>query len=266
MHYQRTVVKVGTSTLTHDTGALDLERMDRLVRTLADLIGAGREIILVSSGAIGAGVSRVGLPSRPALLREKQAAAAIGQCSLMHVYDKLSSEYGHPVAQILLTAQDLADPHRRENLRHTLETLLEWKVLPIINANDSVSAEEIESSDNGETLFGDNDTLSALVAVTAEAELLVLLTDIEGLYDADPRANPDANLIRRVSAITPELRAGCSGAGTSRGTGGMLSKLDAASIALKNGIDMAITHGAYPSALYDLIYKRNPVGTLFTRA
>lgn len=261
MRYQKIVVKVGTSTLTHDTGALNLERMDRLVRTLTDLIHAGREIILVSSGAIGAGVSRAALPGRPTLLREKQAAAAVGQCSLMHIYDKLSSEYGRPVAQILLTAHDLSENVRREHLSQTLQTLIEWGVLPIINANDSVSAEEIESQNN--KLFGDNDTLSALVALTTGAQLLVLLTDIEGLYDTDPRQNPDAKLIPRVNAVTQDLRAGCSGAGTSRGTGGMLSKLDAGAMVLAQGIDMVITHGEKPESLYDIIYQRNSVGTLF---
>lgn len=264
MYYQKIVIKVGTSTLTHDTGALNLERMDRLVRTLTDLINAGREIILVSSGAIGAGVRRAALPGRPTLLREKQAAAAVGQCSLMHIYDKLASEYGRPVAQILLTAHDLSENIRREHLSQTLHTLIGWGVLPVINANDSVSAEEIESQAN--KLFGDNDTLSALVALTTQSQLLVLLTDIEGLYDSDPRHNPSAKLISHVSSVTPELRAGCSGAGTSRGTGGMLSKLDAGAMVLAQGIDMVITHGNAPESLYDIVNRRKSVGTLFSAA
>ncbi|MDR1736665.1 MAG: glutamate 5-kinase [Oscillospiraceae bacterium] len=262
MRYNRVVVKVGTSTLTHETGALNLERMDALIRTLNDLMNGGTEVILVSSGAIGAGVGRAKLPGRPASLREKQAAAAIGQCSLIHIYDKLSSEYGHGVAQLLLTALDLSEPVRRENVRKTLDTLIGWGVLPIINANDAVSTEEIETPQD--KIFSENDTLSALVAVTAEADLLVLLTDIPGLYDADPRANPDAKLIARVSAVTPQLRAACSGAGTHRGTGGMITKLDAGVMALRHGIDMIITHGENPAALYDAVYGRRPVGTLFS--
>ena len=261
MHYQKIVVKVGTSTLTHANGSSNLERMDQLIRAISELMNAGREVILVSSGAISVGGSRMKRAERPTLLREKQAAAALGQVTLMHLYDKLAAEYGHPVAQILLTAHDLSEPERRDNLHNTFETLLSWGVLPVVNENDSVSPEEIESSQT--RLFGDNDTLSARVAALVQADLLVLLTDIPGLYDSDPRKNPAAKLVERVTEITPELRAGTSGAGTSRGTGGMQTKLSAGELAMENGIDMFIAHGENPMTLLDVVYGRKPVGTLF---
>lgn len=261
MLYKRIVVKVGTSTLTHETGALNLDRLDRLARTLSDLMNRGQEVILVTSGAIAVGVSAIRKDRSGFGVPEKQAAAAIGQSRLMHIYDKLFAEYGHSVAQILLSKDYLSTPERRRPLLDTIGTLLQWKVLPIINENDSVCVEEIFS---GKGIFGDNDTLSAAVAELLEAQLLVLLTDIDGLYTGDPRKDPGASRLARVSEITGALREGSGGAGSNRGTGGMLSKLEAAEIALRAGFDMVIALGKKPEALYDIV-EGKPVGTLFRR-
>lgn len=255
------VVKVGTSTLTHETGKLNLHNMDRLVRTLADLQGMGNRIILVSSGAIAVGVASMGLEGRPQELRMKQASAAIGQCRIMHIYDKLFSEYNRRVAQILLTEDDVKDQSRTEHLRGTFSALLSMGVIPIVNENDSVSSAEIETGNK--KILGDNDTLSAVVARLCGAQLLVLLSDIEGLYDGDPRLHPDAKLIHRVGEITPEIVAMAGGAGTRRGTGGMMTKLSAAKIATESGCDMVITNGSNPEGLYDIIAGAD-VGTRFT--
>lgn len=258
---RRIVVKVGTSTLTHASGALDLRTMEKLVRVLSDLAGEGREVVLVSSGAIGVGTAKLGLAERPRELRMKQAAAAVGQCRIMHVYDKLFSEYNRTTAQILLTGDDVADPVRAGHLRATFSSLLELGVVPVVNENDSVSAAEIEAGHH--KIFGDNDTLSAVVAALVGAELLVLFSDIEGLYDADPRSNPEAKLLRRVTALTPEILAMAGGAGTWRGTGGMQTKLSAARAAMEAGCDMVITNGKRPEALYDIV-EGLEVGTRFT--
>ncbi|MBR1658906.1 MAG: glutamate 5-kinase [Oscillospiraceae bacterium] len=258
---RRIVVKVGTSTLTHASGALDLRTMEKLVRVLSDLAGEGREVVLVSSGAIGVGTAKLGLAERPRELRMKQAAAAVGQCRIMHVYDKLFSEYNRTTAQILLTGDDVADPVRAGHLRATFSSLLELGVVPVVNENDSVSAAEIEAGHH--KIFGDNDTLSAVVAALVGAELLVLFSDIEGLYDADPRSNPEAKLLRRVTALTPENLAMAGGAGTWRGTGGMQTKLSAARAAMEAGCDMVITNGKRPEALYDIV-EGLEVGTRFT--
>ena len=222
---KRIVVKVGTSTLTRDTGSLNLHNMDILARTLSDLKGMGHEIVLVSSGAIGIGTTKLRLGARPTELRVKQAAAAVGQCMIMHIYDKLFSEYNRVVAQILLTGEDVDAPVRSEHLHNTFAALLELGVIPVVNENDSVSSAEIETGKC--KVLGDNDTLSAMVARLCGADLLVLFSDIDGLYDADPHKNPDARLIHTVRAITPELRAMAGGAGTWRGTGGMATKLSA---------------------------------------
>ncbi|MCL2828747.1 MAG: glutamate 5-kinase [Oscillospiraceae bacterium] len=257
---RRITVKVGTSTLTHANGTLNLRRMEHLVRILSDLKHAGSDVILVTSGAIAVGVHKLRMPERPTALPLKQAAAAVGQCELMHLYDKFFSEYSVPVAQILLTRDDVEQPTVRENLLNTFHAILELGALPIVNENDSVSHEEIESKDH---IFGDNDTLSAVVADMCGADTLVLLSDIDGLYDGDPRTNPDARLIPEVRAIDDTLRALASGAGSSRGTGGMITKLAAADICLRSGIDMIIANGTSPELLYSLV-DGVPFGTLFT--
>ena len=256
----RVVVKVGTSTLTHDSGSLDLRSMERLARTLADLHGLGHEVILVSSGAIAVGTEKLGLSERPRELRVKQAAAAVGQCRMMHIYDKLFGEYNQSVAQILLTGDDVEDPARAEHLRGTFSALLEMGVIPVVNENDSVSSAEIETGHH--KVLGDNDTLSAIVAGLCEADLLILLSDIDGLYDADPKTHPDAGLLHRVTELTPEILEMAGGAGTWRGTGGMTTKLSAAKIAMEAGCDMVITNGQRPEDLYGIVEGKD-IGTRF---
>ena len=250
----RVVVKVGTSTLAHHTGLLNIRRVEELCRVLSDLKNAGHEIILVSSGAIGMGVGKLSLKSRPVDMPTKQAAAAVGQCELMYTYDKLFSEYHHNVAQILLTASDVEEPGRRENFHNTLSRLLELQALPIINENDTVATEEIT--------IGDNDTLSALVAANIQAELLILLSDIDGLYDADPHTTSDAKIIPVVEEITDEILALGGGSGSALGTGGMATKLHAAQIVTAAGADMVIANGVQPALLYDILDGRR-VGTRF---
>ena len=261
MKYKRIVVKVGTSTLTHAGGAMNLRAMERLARVLSDVKNGGREVVLVTSGAITAGVSKLGLQGRPSGLPQKQAAAAIGQCNLMHMYDKLFGEYNHTVGQILLDREDIRSPERRRSLENTFFTLLDWNVLPVVNENDSVSAEEIEQGEY--RIFGDNDALSVTVAELVGADLLVLLTDIDALYDADPRVFPDAKPIPLVHRVDDRLLLAGGDAGSSRGTGGMKTKLLAAKSALNAGIDMVVANGGKPELLYDLLAGR-PVGTLFT--
>ncbi|MEG1240581.1 MAG: glutamate 5-kinase [Oscillospiraceae bacterium] len=256
----RVVVKVGTSTLTRENGSLNLRSMEHLARTLSDLRGAGYQVILVSSGAIGIGTGKLGLAKRPTELRMKQAAAAVGQCEMMHLYDKFFGDYDCKVAQILLTGEDVDDVHRAANLSATFEALLELSCVPIVNENDSVSSAEIETGQK--KVLGDNDTLSAIVAKLCHADLLVLLSDIEGLYDADPHRNPDAKLISRVTELTADIRALAGGAGTAWGTGGMQTKLEAAAIAMGCGCDMVITNGLHSESLYDIVAGK-PVGTRF---
>ena len=256
----RLVVKVGTSTLTQDTGSLNLQSMDHLARVLSDLQGMGHEVVLVSSGAIAIGARKLRLAQRPTQLRMKQAAAAVGQCTMMHIYDKFFSEYNRTVSQILLTGEDVESPLRSEHLHNTFEALLELGVIPVVNENDSVSSAEIETGSC--KVLGDNDTLSAMVARLCTADLLILLSDIDGLYDADPRTHPDARLIHRVQAITPELRSMAGGTGTWRGTGGMVTKFNAAQLAMEAGIDMVIANGKYPQAVYDIAAGAD-VGTRF---
>ncbi len=253
----RVVVKVGTSTLTHKTGNMNIRHVEILCRVLSDLKNAGHEVILVSSGAIGMGVGKLSLGSRPTDMPTKQAAAAVGQCELMYTYDRLFSKYNHTVAQILITGEDMNHADRYENFRNTLHRLLELGALPIINENDTVSTAEIA--------VGDNDTLGAIVARTAEAELLVLLTDIDGLYTADPRNDPDAKLIPVVEEITPELLAMAGGKGSALGTGGMATKLNAAELCMVEGISTVIANSDDPEILYD-IFEGKPVGTLFKGA
>ena len=256
---RRITVKVGTSTLTHPNGTLNLRSMELLVRVLTDLKHAGNDIILVTSGAIAVGVHKLRLPERPKELPQKQAAAAVGQCELMHLYDKFFGEFSVVVGQILLTRDDVDRPAIRENLLNTFHAMLEFGILPIINENDSVSHEEIECKDN---IFGDNDTLSAVVADMCKSDILVLLSDIDGLYDSDPRIYPDARLIREVRVLDEEIRAMAKGAGSGRGVGGMVTKLRAAEICMEAGIDMIIANGAHPEQLYALM-ENEPFGTLF---
>jgi len=257
---QRIVVKVGTSTLTHDNGNLNFRNLEALTRVLSDIKNKGCEVVLVTSGAIGIGIAKLGMAQKPTALPYKQAVAAVGQCELMHLYDKIFAEYGHTVGQILLTRQDVDQKARRQNLINTFQSLLELGVIPIVNENDSVCFEEIESGKN--KVFGDNDTLSAMVAALCQADLLVFFSDINGLYDSDPRENPQAVLIPEVLEINDDLRSFGGGAGTNRGTGGMVTKISAAEIAMKNGIDMVITNGSHPETLYDILDGK-PVGTLF---
>ncbi len=250
----RIVVKVGTSTLAHATGRMNIRRVEALCKVLSDVKNAGHEIILVSSGAIGMGVGKLSLSRRPEDIPTKQAAAAVGQCELMYTYDRLFSEYNHTVAQLLVTGDDVADEVRRAHFHNTLYRLLELGALPVINENDTVATDELG--------IGDNDTLSAIVAATVEADLLVLLSDIDGLYTADPRADANARLIPVVESITPEIEALAGDPGTSLGTGGMVTKLRAAKIAAEAGIDMVIANGQQPDLIYDIIGGK-PVGTRF---
>ena len=254
----RIVVKVGTSTLAHAGGRLNIRRVELLCKVLSDLKNAGCEVVLVSSGAIGMGVGKLGLPGRPADMPGKQAAAAVGQCELMYTYDKLFGEYNHTVAQILLTADDIQDPRRSGYVHDTLERLLSLGALPIVNENDAVAVDEIGIH----TTIGENDSLSAIVAKLVNADTLVLLSDIDGLYTADPRKDPDATLIPVVETITPEIIALAGGAGSSLGSGGMATKLKAAQIATEAGIDMMITNGENPENLYALLEGQS-IGTRF---
>ena len=250
----RIVVKVGTSTLTHAIGNLNIRRVDKLCRVLSDIKNAGHEVILVSSGAVGMGVGKLSLKERPADIPSKQAVAAVGQCELMYTYDRAFSEHNHVVAQILLSADDVENPERRRNFHNTIFRLLELGALPIINENDTVATQELT--------IGDNDTLSAIVAVSAGADLLVVLSDIDGLYTADPRTDPDATLLREVHGITPEIVALAGGRGSALGTGGMATKLRAAQIANEAGIDMIIANGSDPDILYEIM-GGEAVGTRF---
>lgn len=259
--HKRVVVKVGTSTLVHPSGGLNFYNMEAISRALADVKGMGYEVILVSSGAIGIGTGKLRLPERPSQLRMKQAVAAVGQCEMMHLYDKFFGEYNQAVAQILLTREDVDDPVRAENLRNTFEALLELGTIPVVNENDSVSFAEIETGKG--KVFGDNDTLSAVVAVLCQADLLVLLSDIDGLYDCDPHINEKAELIPVVHRVDDAIRRLAGGSGTCWGTGGMSTKLDAASICLEHGVDMVITNGSALDGLYRVL-EGEPVGTRFT--
>lgn len=250
----RIVVKVGTSTLAHATGHVNIRHMENLVKVLSDLKNAGHEIILVSSGAIAMGVGKMNLPGRPDDIPGKQAAAAVGQCELMYTYDRLFSEYNHTVAQILLTADDVENDARRMNFENTLERLLALRVLPVINENDTIGTAEIS--------VGDNDTLAAIVADAVHAELLILLSDIDGLYTSDPHEDKNAELIPVVREITPELEALAGREGSALGTGGMITKIRAAKRVTENGCDMVIMNGDHADLLYDLL-EGKPIGTRF---
>lgn len=239
----RIVFKVGTSTLTHENGKLNLRRIEKLTTVLSDLKNMGKEVILVTSGAISAGCGRVGA-QRPDDTPGKQAMAAIGQSELMRVYEHYFSMFGQVVGQILITKEEIDNPKVKQNAHNTFDRLLSMGCIPIVNENDSMSFEEIE--------FGDNDTLSAVVATICAADSLVILSDIDGLYDSDPRSNPDAMLIPVVTELTDDIIACAGGAGTKRGTGGLITKLHAAEVTMAAGIPMYIVNGNDPAILYDL--------------
>lgn len=253
---KRIVVKLGTSTLTHKTGRLNIRRMEKLVKTLADLQNSGKEIVMVSSGAIGLGMSKMGLQQRPKETTMKQACAAVGQCELMYMYDKLFGEYNLTVAQILLTRYILDSP-RKGNVENTFKKLIEHNIIPIVNENDTVAIDELELE------FGENDSLAAHVGIFCGADMLVILSDIDGLFDSDPRENPDAKIIPIVNGIDDKIRSLAGGAGSSLGSGGMITKINAAEIAMDAGIDMAILNGRNPYVLYKF-FDGEQVGTVFT--
>ena len=251
----RIVVKIGTSTLAHATGHLNIRRVEQLCKVMSDIKNAGHEVILVSSGAIGMGVGKLGLRERPKDIPTKQAAAAVGQCELMYIYDKLFSEYHHTVAQLLITGEDIQSEKRHFNFRNTLNRLLELGALPILNENDTVATEEI--------VIGDNDTLAAIVARSVQANLLILLSDIDGLYTADPHTHPDAVLLHKVTKVDDSIRELAGVSNSNQGTGGMVTKLQAATICLDCGCDMVIANGNNPDNLYAILDGQE-VGTRFT--
>lgn len=252
----RIVIKLGTSTLAHKTGHINIRRVETLCKVISDIKNAGHEVILVSSGAIGMGIGKLGLSKRPDDIPSKQAAAAVGQCELMYTYDKLFSEYNHTVAQLLITGADVENDERHKNFSNTIYKLLEFGALPIINENDTVATEEI--------VIGDNDTLGAIVAKSINADLLILLSDIDGLYTADPHKDPSAELIVRVNKVDDRIYALAGGKGSALGTGGMVTKLNAAKICLDADCEMVIANGKNPLILYDIIDGK-PVGTRFSR-
>lgn len=251
---KRLVVKVGTSTLTYDTGKINIRRMSMLARVLSDLKNAGMEIVLVTSGAIGVGVGKLGLAERPKDTPGRQAAATVGQCELMFLYDKFFSEYGNTIGQLLVTRDDFEDEERQSNLRNAFMKLFEYGAIPVVNENDAVAVEEI--------VFGDNDSLSAHCAKITDADLLIILTDIDGLFSANPREDENAVLIHTVEELNDEIYALAGGTGTNRGTGGMITKLHAADIAANAGIDTVVMNGSDPEDIYKLLDGRQ-LGTLF---
>lgn len=258
MDKKRTVVKVGTSTLTYENGKINYRRIESLCKVLSDLQNSGEEIILVSSGAIGVGMGKTGLASRPTETKKKQALAAIGQCELMFMYDKLFGEYNHSVAQILLTRFAVETDQKRQNVINTVTELLNMNIIPIINENDTVAIDELEGNN-----FGDNDMLSAIVAGLLSADRLIILTDIDGLYDVNPRTNPNAHKIDVVEKINAEIFAMAAGTGSNRGTGGMITKLQAADYATKRGVEVHVINGSSPKNLYQIFDGKN-IGTKFT--
>lgn len=257
---KRIVVKVGTSTLTYDNGDINLARIEKLARVLSDLMNAGKEVVLVTSGAVQVGVKKLKLKEKPTSIREKQAAASVGQCELMHIYSKFFGEYSHIVGQVLLTKDVIEDEHVRNNVVNTFEKLIEDKVIPIVNENDTVAIDEIENI----VRFGDNDNLSAIVSVLIHADLLVILSDIDGFYDSDPTKNPNSKLMKVIDGITPELENFAGDSGTDVGTGGMVTKLTAAKTATSAGVSLILANGKEPSILRDII-EGQEIGTLFLK-
>lgn len=252
---KRIVIKLGTSTLAHKTGKLNIRRMSNLVKVLSDLQNSGKELIIVSSGAMGLGIGKLGLRKRPDDTPTKQAAAAVGQCELMYLYDNLFDDYGITVAQVLLT-KTIIEPERKKNVENAFEKLIEMGVIPIVNENDTVAIDELELE------IGENDSLSAVVATLVNADLLIILSDIDGLYDSDPHKNPEAQLIPVVTEIDNHIEEMAGGAGSSLGTGGMATKINAAKIANEAGIDMIIMNGNNPEKLYGL-FENDETGTIF---
>ena len=251
---KRVVVKVGTSSLTFSNGKLNFRSIEKLAKAISHLENSGKEVVLVSSGAIGVGVGKLGLKEKPTETREKQAVAAVGQCELMNIYEKFFGEFGQNVAQILITKEDFDDEIRLTNATNTFDTLLHWGVIPIVNENDTIAVDEI--------VFGDNDSLSAVIASIIHADVLVVLTDIDGLYDQNPN-NEGAKRLPVVHKITDELMSVAGGSGSNRGTGGMVTKLHAAEIAMKASIPVIIASGAEPDQTLYQIFDDQPVGTLF---
>ncbi len=260
MSRQRTVIKVGTSTLTYENGKMNFRRIERLCKVLCDLHNSGEDLLLVSSGAVGIGMGKTGLSRRPEETKKKQALAAIGQCELMFMYDKFFGEYNHNIAQILLTADVVESSHKRENIVNTIESLLEMDIIPIINENDTVAIDEIYGKN-----FGDNDMLSAIVSGIVSADRLIILTDIDGLYDSNPKTNPDAKKIDVVDKIDADILEMAAGTGSNRGTGGMITKLQAANYATKCGIEVDVINGSEPETLYQ-VFDGNCPGTKFIAA
>jgi glutamate 5-kinase len=254
----RIVIKVGTSTLTHENGRMNFVRMDRLSMVISELINRGREVILVSSGSISVGMGKLNLTERPNIMGAKQALAAIGQCELMNIYSRMFSAYNQMVAQILLTKNDVVDDIRRQNIDNTFEHLLGRRILPIVNENDTVSIDEIKTIEH----FGDNDTLSAVVSKLVYADLLIVLSDIDGFYNANPKECPECELIDTVTEVTDEIRNYAAGNGTKRGTGGMVTKLNAAEIVTKAGIKMVLANGNDPMIIFKILDGLK-IGTLF---
>lgn len=251
---RRVVVKIGTSSLTYATGKLNLSQMERLVRDLSDVFNQGRELVVVSSGAVGAGIGKLGLKRRPKTIPEKQAVAAVGQGILMHIYEKLFAEYSQTVAQVLLTRGDLVERRSYVNARNALLTLLEFNVIPIVNENDTVAIEGLK--------FGDNDTLAALVAGLVDADVLIILSDIDGLYTGDPRINPEARLIPVVEEITSEIEQLAGGPRSEMAQGGMITKLQAARIAGSSGVYTIVAKSQEPQIVKRLL-NGEELGTLF---
>lgn len=251
----RIVIKIGTSTLAYPTGHINIRRVEELCKIISDIKNAGNQVIVVSSGAIAMGIGKLGLRERPTDIPSKQAAAAVGQCELMYIYDKLFSEYNHTVAQLLITGEDVENDMRHTNFSNTLARLMDLDAIPIINENDTVATKEI--------VIGDNDTLAAIVAQSVNADKLILLSDIDGLYTSDPHLDPNAELIKVANVIDDSILALAGGSGSKLGTGGMVTKLEAAKICLSCGCDMIITNGNTPTNLYDIVDGKS-VGTTFT--
>lgn len=259
MGNQKTVIKVGTSTLTYDNGKVNYRRIESLCKVLADLQNSGEDIMLVSSGAVGVGMGKTGLSKRPSEIKKKQALAAIGQCELMYMYDKIFGEYNHSVAQILLTADAVETESKRQNINNTIDELLLMGIIPIINENDTVATDELEGNN-----FGDNDMLSAIVSHITGADRLIILTDIDGLYDSNPRQNENAQKIDVVTKINKTILDMAAGTGSNRGTGGMITKLQAADYATKRGIEVHVMNGNNPKQIYDIFEGKTP-GTKFLK-
>jgi glutamate 5-kinase len=256
---ERIVIKIGTSTLTYENGKANLRRIEQLCKVISDLQNMGKEIIVVSSGALSVGVGKMNIDRSRHTLKERQALAAVGQCELMFIYDKLFGEYNHTIAQILLIKTSVESQERRENILNTINTLLAMGVIPIINENDTVATDELEGEN-----FGDNDMLSAIVARLVSADGLIILTDIDGLYDKNPRKFADAKLIPVVDEITDDIRAIAGGTGSNRGTGGMATKISAANYCMQSGIACRVINGSKPDVLYD-VFDGKDVGTLFCK-